>query len=77
MIQIIRPSHPLAIALAGWLKRQQQAVTDYLIEESVFLRISSKGSGFKLWCTDKQRQLKKSRFSTQSGLGEWLPTESL
>ena len=40
MIQAIQPSHLLAIALAGWLNRQQEVVTDYLIEESVFLRIS-------------------------------------
>ena len=46
MIQVIQPSHLLVIALVGWLNRQQQAVTDYLIEESVFLRISPKDSGF-------------------------------
>jgi len=45
MIQAIQPSHLLVIALAGWLNRQQEVVTDYLIEESVFLRISSKDSG--------------------------------
>jgi hypothetical protein len=46
MIQAIQPSHLLAIALAGWLNRQQEVVTDYLIEESVFLRIIPKDSGF-------------------------------
>jgi len=34
------------MALAGWLNRQQEVVTDYLIEESVFLRISPNDSGF-------------------------------
>jgi len=33
--------------------------------------------GQRLWCTDKQWQLKKSMFSTQSGLEEWVPTEAL
>ena len=46
MTNVIQPLHLLVIALAGWLNRQQEVVTDYLIEESVFLRISPKGSGF-------------------------------
>ena len=46
MSNAIQPFHLLAIALAGWLNRQQEVVTDYLIEESVFLRIRPKDSGF-------------------------------
>ena len=34
MINIIQPFHLLAVALAGWLNRYQQAVIDYLIEEN-------------------------------------------
>ena len=46
MTHVMQPFHLLAIALAGWLNRQQEVVTDYLIEESVFLRNSPKDSGF-------------------------------
>ena len=34
MSNAIQPFHLLVMALAGWLNRHQQVVTDYLIEEN-------------------------------------------
>ena len=67
MTHVMQPFHLLVIALAGWRNRHQQAVTGCFIQESRFLKDQFEG----------QRQLKKSTFSTQSGLEEWVPTESL
>ena len=53
MIQAIQPSHLLAIALAGWLNRYQQAVIDYLIEENRVLKDQLDGQRFRF--TDEQR----------------------
>jgi len=75
MTHVMQPFHLLVIALAGWRNRQQQAVIDYLIEENRVLKDQLEGQW--LGFSDKQRQLKKSTFSTQSGLEEWVPTESL
>jgi hypothetical protein len=50
-------------------------VTDYLIEENRVLNDQLEGQ--RLRFTDKQRQQKKSTLATQSGLEEWLSTESL
>jgi len=75
MTNAIQPFHLLVTGFAGWLNRQQQAVIDHLIEENCVLKDQIEGQ--RLWCTDKQWQLKKSTFSTQSGLEEWVPTESL
>ena len=68
MSNVIQPFHLLVIALAGWLNRHQQAVIDYLIEENRVLKDQFEGQW--LGFSDKQRQLKKSTFSTQSGLEE-------
>ena len=38
MSNVIHPFQLLAIALAGWLNRHQQAVIDYLIEENRVLK---------------------------------------
>ena len=38
MTNVITPFQFLAIALAGWLNRQQQMVIDYLIEENRALK---------------------------------------
>ncbi len=38
MTNVIHPVQLLAIALAGWLNRHQQAVIDYLIEENRVLK---------------------------------------
>jgi len=58
-------------SVLGWVS----AVTGCFIQESRFLKdqFEEQWLGF----SDKQRQLKKSTFSTQSGLEEWVPTESL
>ena len=74
MTHVMQPFHLLVIALAGWLNCHQQAAGCF-IEESRVLKDQFEGQclGF----SDKQRQLKKSTFSTQSGLEEWVPTESL
>jgi hypothetical protein len=42
------------VALAGWLNRHQQAVSDYLIEENRVLKDQLEGQ--RLWFADKQRQ---------------------
>ena len=75
MTHVMQPLHLLVIALAGWLNRHQQAVTGCFIGESRVLKDQFEGQW--LGFSDKQRQLKKSTFSTQSGLEEWVPTESL
>ena len=53
MTNVIQPFHLLVMALAGWLNRHQQVVTDYFIEES---RVLSQLEGQWLWFNDKQRQ---------------------
>ena len=53
MISVLQPFHLLVIALAGWLNRQQQAVIDYLIEESRVLKDQLEGK--RLRFTDEQR----------------------
>ena len=75
MTHVMQPFHLLVIAWAGWRNRHQQAVTGCFIQESRFLKDQFEGQW--LGFSDKQRQLKKSTFSTQSGLEEWVPTESL
>ena len=54
MTNVIQPFHLLAIALAGWLNRHQQAVIDYLIEENRILKQQLKGQ--RLRFTDEQRR---------------------
>jgi hypothetical protein len=49
----IQPFHFLAIALAGWLNRYQQAVIDYLIEEKRILKDQFEGQRHRF--TDEQR----------------------
>ena len=75
MTHVMQPFHLLVIAWAGWLNCHQQAVTGCFIEENRVLKDQFEGQW--LGFSDKQRQLKKSTFSTQSGLEEWVPTESL
>ena len=53
MTNVITPFQFLAIALAGWLNRQQQAVIDYLIEENRVLK--DQLDGHRLRFTDEQR----------------------
>ena len=53
MTHVIQPFHLLAIALAGWLNRQQQAVIEYLIEENRVLK--EQLGGRRLRFTDEQR----------------------
>ena len=53
MTNVIRPFQLLAIALAGWLNRHQQAVIDYLIEENRVLKDQLDGQ--RLRFTDEQR----------------------
>jgi hypothetical protein len=53
MTRVIQPLHFLAIALAGWLNRHQQAVIEYLIEESPVLKEQIEGQ--RLQFTDGQR----------------------
>jgi len=48
MTNIIQPSHLLVIALAGWLNRHQQAVIDYLIEETRVLKDQLEGQRMRL-----------------------------
>ena len=53
MTHVIQPLHLLAIALAGWLNRHQQAVIEYLIEEHRVLKEQLEGQ--RLQFTDEQR----------------------
>ena len=53
MTNVITLFQFLAIALAGWLNRQQQAVIDYLIEENRVLK--DQLDGHRLRFTDEQR----------------------
>ncbi len=53
MSNVIQSSHLLVIALAGWLKRQQQAVIDYPIEENRVLKEQLEEQ--RLRFTDEQR----------------------
>lgn len=53
MTNVITPFQFLAIALAGWLNRHQQAVIDYLIKENRVLRDQLVGQ--RLRFTDEQR----------------------
>jgi len=46
MTNVIHPLQLLAIALAGWLNRHQQAVIDYPIEENRVLKDQLDGQGF-------------------------------
>jgi hypothetical protein len=48
MTNIIQPFHLLVIALAGWLNRHQQAVIDYLIEETRVLKDQLEGQRMRL-----------------------------
>ena len=48
MTNVIQPFHLLVIALAGWLNRQQQAVTDYLMEENRVLKEQLEGQRFRM-----------------------------
>ena len=54
MIYIIQPFHLLVVALTGWLKRHQQAVIDYLIEENRVLKEQLEGQ--RLRFTEDQRR---------------------
>ena len=62
MTIFLQPVHLLVIALAGWINRDQQAVTDYLIEENRVLKNQLEGRRLRL--TDEQR------------IRCWLGTES-
>jgi len=53
MNTIMHPLHLLAIALAGWLNRDQQALIDYLISENRVLKEQLEGQ--RLRFTDEQR----------------------
>jgi hypothetical protein len=53
MSSAIQPFHLLVIAVAGWLNRQQQVVTDYLIKENRVLKEQVEGQ--RLRFTDEQR----------------------
>ena len=53
MTNVIHPFQLLAIALAGWLNRHQQAVIDYLIEENRVLKDQLDGQ--RLRFTDEHR----------------------
>src|SRR5210317_1520468 len=53
MTNVIHPFQLLIIALAGWLNRHQQAITDYLIEENRVLKDQLDGQ--RLRFTDEQR----------------------
>ena len=53
MTNAFQPFHLLAIAMAGWLNRQQQVVIDYLIEENRILKEQLNGQRLRL--TDEQR----------------------
>ena len=53
MSNAIQPSHPLIIALAGWLNRQQQVFVEDLVEENRVLK--EKLGGQCLRFTDEQR----------------------
>ncbi len=53
MTNVLNPFQLLAIALAGWLNRHQQAVIDYLIEENRVLKDQLDGK--RLQFTDEQR----------------------
>ncbi len=48
MTNVITPLQLLAIALAGWLNHQQQAVIDYLIEENRVLKDQLDGQRLRL-----------------------------
>ena len=54
MTNVIHPFQLLAIALAGWLNRHQQAVIDYLIEENCLLKYQLDGQRIRV--TDEQRK---------------------
>ena len=53
MTNVLNSFQLLAIALAGWLNRHQQAVIDYLIEENRVLKDQLDGQ--RLRFTDEQR----------------------
>lgn len=55
-----RPTHVLLFALAGWLKHEQQVVTDYLIEENRVLKDPLEGHRLRFtvdwWRLTSRRQ---------------------
>ena len=53
MTNVLNPFRLLAIALAGWLERYQQAVIDYLIKDNRLLK--GKLDGQRFLFTDEQR----------------------
>jgi len=53
MSSVLQPFQILAIAIAGWMNRQQQAVIDYLIEENCVLK--SQLEGKRLRFTNEER----------------------
>ena len=48
MSSVTQPFHLLVITLAGWLNRHQQAVIDYLIDESRVLKDQLEGQRMRL-----------------------------
>jgi hypothetical protein len=53
MSSVLQPFQILAIAIAGWMNRQQQAVIDYLMEENRVLKDQLEGKRLRL--TNQER----------------------
>ena len=55
MTHVIQPFHPLVLALAGWIDCHQQAVIDYLIEESRVLKNQLEGQRRQFTDVERRR----------------------
>jgi len=55
MAHVIQPFHPLVLALSGWLSGHQQAVINYLIEESRVLKNQLEGQRRQFTDVERRR----------------------
>jgi transposase InsO family protein len=70
MSNAIQPFHLLVIALAGWLKRQQQTVIDYLMEENRVPKEQLEGRRLRFTDEQRMRLAVKAKVLGRRGLGE-------
>lgn len=62
--------HFLAVALAGWVNRHQQAVIDYLLEENRIFKQQRQGRRLSLSDNDRRRLAAKARVLGRAALDE-------
>ncbi|MGB5277026.1 MAG: hypothetical protein WBO16_10535 [Gammaproteobacteria bacterium] len=70
MTNALHPFHLLAIAIAGWLNRQQQMVIDYLIEANRVLKEQLEGQRLRLNDEQRMRLAEKAKALGRQALDE-------